>query len=139
MSTTDIDSLIERHREEVDAEIDKLRPAAEEFERLMTYREGMGKAPSARRTTRTRRTTSGGGGGGSNADRPQQFLEALKDKPDGLSIPEVAAEVGDVSPNYLYRVRDGLVEDGMVEKKGSKHILTKKGSDALAAKAGATA
>lgn len=134
----DIESLVERHRSEVEAEIEKLRPQAEEYERLVAYRESMGSAPRARRSSR---------GSGSraasrpNADRPQQFLDALKDNP-GAKIPDIAASIGDVSANYLYRVRDGLIEEGKVRKDddGKHYLVEAEGAKSGGRKtAGATA
>lgn len=120
LSTTD--SLIEKQRAEVDAEIEKLRPAAEEYERLVAYRDSMGAASPRKRATRAPRGGNTSTPARSDANRPQQFLDAVKDNP-GATIPQIAAAIGDVSANYLYRVRDTLVEEKKVRKEGQQHFL----------------
>lgn len=128
---TELESMIDRHRSEVEAKIEELRPQYEEYERLVTYRDGMtGATPRARRATRTRST--GGGGGGSNVNRSHETLEALRDEP-GLTIPDLAKKM-DVSANYLYRVRDNLEKDGLIRREGARLFLTDKGSEEVGGK-----
>jgi hypothetical protein len=114
-----IESLREKHMAEVDAKLEELRPAFEEFNDLMAYRESMGGKPRARTATRS----TGTRGPRAGVDRKQDVLTFLGEH-DGATIPEMAKGL-DVSANYLYRVRDGLVDEGLIRKDGQRHFLVK--------------
>ena len=120
--------FLDEKRKEIQARLNQLRPAVEEYELLKAADEALGglangkstptasAAPAARRP---RRTGSGGGrrgrprGGGTRA---AQALDLVKAKP-GITIPELAEAMG-IQQNYLYRVMPGLAEEGKVTKSG---------------------
>jgi len=128
------ETLLERHLAEVDAELEKLRPMHEQYLELEDYKARMtGTAPRSRSTARstsgTRRTRRSSGDG---PGRREQFMQVLADQPNS-TIPDVAKAIDGVSPNYLYRVRDGLVEDGFIVEGDSGHFsLTDEGKKHLA-------
>ena len=122
--------FLDEKRKEIQARLNQLRPAVEEYELLKAADEALGglangrpksttasAAPAARRPRRQR--GSGGGrrgrprGGGTRA---AQALDLVKDKP-GITIPELAEAMG-IQQNYLYRVMPGLAEEGKVTKSG---------------------
>lgn len=144
MASTELDNMKERHRAEVEEQIEALRPTVEKYEELVEYRESaFGSSPRGRRSTRTR---SGASGDRSEANRPEQFLKAVAEAP-GASIPEITKWINEqpdndkaVNANYLYRVRNDLVKDGSVRQEGNnRHYLTEKGAEQIGVKLDAPA
>jgi predicted Rossmann fold nucleotide-binding protein DprA/Smf involved in DNA uptake len=114
--------FLEQKKQEIQARMDELRPAVEEYERLdAALRALSGVNTSGSRTTSRR---SGGSAGGTgrrgrppgSGSRAAQALEVVKSRP-GITIPEMAQEMG-IQQNYLYRVLPGLEQDGKVRKEG---------------------
>ena len=121
--------FLDEKRKEIQARLNQLRPAVEEYELLKAADEALGGLANGKKSTptaaaapaarRPRRTGSGGGrrgrprGGGTRA---AQALDLVKNKP-GITIPELAEAMG-IQQNYLYRVMPGLAEEGKVTKSG---------------------
>jgi len=120
--------FLDEKRKEIQARLNQLRPAVEEYELLKAADEALGglangapksTASAAPATRRPKRAASGGGrrgrprGGGTRA---AQALDLVKNKP-GITIPELAEAMG-IQQNYLYRVMPGLAEEGKVTKSG---------------------
>jgi hypothetical protein len=120
------DFLTEK-RAEIGARLGELRPLVDEYARLeaaQTALEGVNgaappsapqraaAAPAATRTTGTGRRGRPKGSG----TRGAEALAMVKQTP-GIEIPAIAEKMG-IKQNYLYRVLPGLVEDGLVVKRG---------------------
>ena len=128
-SHTQMADFLDEKRKEIQARLNQLRPAVEEYELLKAADEALGglangapksTAVSGRRRLAGRKRAAGGGarrgrprGGGTRA---AQALELVKNKP-GITIPELAEAMG-IQQNYLYRVMPGLAEEGKVTKSG---------------------
>ncbi len=61
---------------------------------------------------------------GSGTRGPEALALITEAGDEGISIPELAVKMG-IKQNYLYRVLPGLVDDGSVEKRGTKWFLKK--------------
>jgi hypothetical protein len=114
-------------RTDLDNRLKELRPLYEEYLKLekakaalegvdTPRRRGPGRPPgSATRAPsgngrRRRRRRRGG-------TRAEQALSVVRDNP-GITVSELAPKVGIPQKNYLYRVMNGLTDDGLVRKKG---------------------
>jgi hypothetical protein len=120
--------FLDEKRKEIQARLNQLRPAVEEYELLKAADEALGglangapksTAAAATAARRPKRAAGSGArrgrprGGGTRA---AQALELVKNKP-GITIPELAEAMG-IQQNYLYRVMPGLAEEGKVTKSG---------------------
>jgi hypothetical protein len=118
-------------RTELDNRLKELRPLYEEYLKLEKAKaalqgvdgparrgpgrprgSGTGSGTSARSTNGRRRRRRRRGG-----TRAEQALQAVRDNP-GITVSELAPKVGISQKNYLYRVMNGLAEDGLVRKQG---------------------
>ncbi len=118
----EIEDLREKHLAEIDQQMDEFRPAHEAFLRLQEYKDSL----SGGKTT-TRRSSNGGSRGTrAGVDRRQEVIDFLRENP-GATIPDMGKGMN-VSNNYLYRVRDGLVDEGIIRKEGNKHFLADGGT-----------
>ncbi len=121
--------FLEEKQREIEARMQELRPAVEEYGRLEAASKALAgaqaPAPTGRGTRALPRRVGGGGGGGGTgrAGRPRgsgtrgnQALDIVREQP-GITIPEIAEKMG-IQQNYLYRVLPGLAQDGLVEKQG---------------------
>jgi hypothetical protein len=124
-----VSDFLEEKRREIEARMDELRPAVDEFQRLEAASKALAGAAAPAAATRSTRPLprrgggSGNGNGGGRAGRPRgsgtrgnQALEIVRAQP-GITIPEIAEKMG-IQQNYLYRVLPGLAQDGLVEKQG---------------------
>jgi len=114
-------------RTDLDNRLKELRPLHEEYLKLekakaalegvdTPRRRGPGRppgsptrAPSGNGRRRRRRRRGG--------TRAEQALSVVRDNP-GITVSELAPKVGIPQKNYLYRVMNGLTDDGLVRKKG---------------------
>lgn len=95
----------------LEAQRDALAPAVEAFNTL----EGMIARLVAARDGKT--VTAGNGNRAGRGDRPEQFLELLREAGDkGVIIAQAARDMGMSGPNYLYRIVPELIEAGLVRK-----------------------
>lgn len=104
---------------DIDSELEKLRPAHEEFLQLTDMRArvtGGGSKPRARAASSGSTGNSGTRAG--RGSRGEQFVAAVKARP-GITIPEVAAELG-IENNYLYRLRNTATANGQVRVEDGK-------------------
>ena len=126
--------FLEEKRREIQARMEELRPAVEEYHRLEAAEralagvpsEGGGRSGAGPARPRPRRNGSSGdtdGEGSGRRGRPkgsgqraQQALEQIRGQP-GITIPELADAMG-IKQNYLYRVVPDLQEQGLVVKSG---------------------
>jgi hypothetical protein len=114
-------------RTDLENRLKELRPLHEEYLKLEKARaalEGVD-APRRRGPGRPRRSgASAPSGNGrrrrrrrSGGTRAEQALAVVRDNP-GITVSELAPKVGIPQKNYLYRVMNGLADDGLVRKKG---------------------
>jgi hypothetical protein len=115
--------FLDEKRKEIQDRMKELRPLVDEFQRLEAAERALagvdGGAPSATAApTRRRRRATGGRRGRprGTGTRAQQALQLVRDRP-GITIPEMAQEMG-IKQNYLYRVLPGLLSEGKVTKSG---------------------
>jgi hypothetical protein len=114
-------------RTDLDNRLKELRPLYEEYLKLEKAkaaldgvdtppRRGPGRPPaspnraSSGNGRRRRRRRRGG-------TRAEQALAVVRDNP-GITVSDLAPKVGIPQKNYLYRVMNGLADDGLVRKKG---------------------
>jgi hypothetical protein len=123
--------FLDEKRKEIQARLKELKPAVEEYNKLLAADQALGglsngaaattatAAPTARRGRRGASRPSTGAkrgrpkGGGT---RSAQALQLVTERP-GITIPELA-EAMDIAQNYLYRVMPSLAEEGKVTKSG---------------------
>jgi hypothetical protein len=116
--------FLDEKRREIEARMEELRPAVDEFSRLERAAQALaGAADATRPVPRQAPRRASGGGSGAGRGRPRgsgtrgtQALDLVKAEP-GITIPEMAEKMG-IQQNYLYRVLPGLAQDGLVEKRG---------------------
>ena len=122
--------FLDEKRKEIQARLKELKPAVEEYNKLLAADQALGglangasapataaaapaagaAAPAAARLGAKRGRPKGGG------TRAAQALQLVSDRP-GITIPELAEAMG-IQQNYLYRVMPGLAEEGKVTKSG---------------------
>jgi hypothetical protein len=142
--------FLAQQRRQIDARLQQLRPAHEEYLTLLEAkqalegvkspsstsaapaRRGPGRPPgSGRRRATTARAKSANGrrrarrGGRRRAGntRADQALELIKSNP-GISVPQIADRMG-IRQNYLYRVTSALQKSGSVKRKGQGFVAAK--------------
>ncbi|WP_028058283.1 hypothetical protein [Candidatus Solirubrobacter pratensis] len=130
-----VESIFSGAIAEIDAKMEERRPAYEEFLELQDAKSrltGTSARPraAARTSTATSGTTRSTGTrrrAPGQPDRKGQFLAVLAER-GSATIPEIAKAIDDdVSPNYLYRVRDTSLKDGLIEPDGNGFKITAKG------------
>ncbi len=113
-------------RREAEGRLKELKPAYEEYLQLQEFLSlldqsakprrgpgrprGSGASTSGNGRRRRRRRRSGGSWG-------DKALEVVRQNP-GITVAEVGDKLGMKQKNYLYRVMNGLAEDGAVRKEG---------------------
>ena len=121
--------FLDEKRKEIQARLKELKPAVDEYNKLLASRSGTRRTLQRRlprRASRARRGRRGPGrppGSGAKRGRPKgggtraaQALQLVGERP-GITIPELAEAMG-IQQNYLYRVMPGLAEEGKVTKSG---------------------
>lgn len=115
------DFLTEKRRE-IEQRMKELRPLVDEYHQLVAAVAALnGAKPTAGATARkpkaaaaTKKTGKRGRPKGSGK-RAQQVLALVSERP-GITIPEIATEIG-IQQNYLYRVVPDLQKQGQVKKR----------------------
>ena len=121
--------LLSTTRSELEERLRELRPLVAEaarLERALGALSGLDSggavAPAARRRPRDTSPEPGGRRRGAprgrraGATRANQFLEIVRQSP-GISIAGAAEQMG-TAPNYLYRIANGLQQEGVLERRG---------------------
>ena len=120
--------FLDEKRAEIDARLNELRPLHEEYlrlERAKAALDGLDEAPKRRGPGRPRGSRNAESAptngrrrrrrsGGTHAERA---LQAIRQNP-GITVAELAPQLGIAHKNYLYRVLNGLQEEGAVTKEG---------------------
>jgi hypothetical protein len=141
--------FLTQQRQQIDAKLQELRPAHEEYLTLLEAkqaldgvksparvgrppgRRGPGRPPGSgggRRAASTRAPSSNGrrrprrGGTRRRAGgtRADQTLELIRSNP-GMTVPQIADKMG-IRQNYLYRVTAALQKQGSVKRKGQGFV-----------------
>jgi len=123
--------FLDEKRKEIQARLKELKPAVEEYNKLLAADQALGGlsngaatvATGAAAPARRGRRAAGRGGTGAKRGRPKgggtrsaEALRLVTERP-GITIPELAEAMG-IQQNYLYRVMPGLAEEGKVTKSG---------------------
>lgn len=131
MSTT-ADQIEEDTLRRIDARLEELVAAKEEYERLTEFRTrvcGTRRAAPAPKPGHSKSGASPARAPGGS--RQEEFLQLVTDNP-GISITDAAARMS-VAPNYLYRVRNKLRSDGKIrDENGGIYPVTKEDAEAEA-------
>lgn len=119
-------SLLDAQIAQAQANMDALKPAVDAFRaweqfagQLLDVKEG-----KVRRATpqHTRRTTTSTGTRAGRGNRPQEFLNVVKEAGDeGVTVTEAAAQMG-MGPNYLYRIAPDMEATGQVKKVNKRYV-----------------
>lgn len=114
-------------RADIDKRITELKDELRALERardaLQTGRRGPGRPRGSARSTApsgNRRRRRRGRRGGTRAE---QALELVRQNP-GITVADLAAQLKVPHKNYLYRVMNGLQEDGAVKKQGRGFVAS---------------
>jgi hypothetical protein len=124
--------FLDEKRKEIQARLKELKPAVEEYNKLLAADQALGGlsngaaatvATAAATPARRGRRSTGRPSTGAKRGRPKgggtrsaQALQLVTERP-GITIPELA-EAMDIAQNYLYRVMPSLAEEGKVTKSG---------------------
>lgn len=117
-----MDNLIEKTRTEFRTRLTELRPMVDEhneIERLLNVLDGKDGAQRLGRPA----MESGATQRSSNGNRKGEFLKVVEDNP-GISTSEAAKIMGLDKPNYLFRLKRQLVDDGKMVDSGRKLYVT---------------
>jgi hypothetical protein len=143
--------FLTQQRRQIDAKLQELRPAHEEYLTLLEAkqaldglkspsqpgrppgRRGPGRPPGSGRgrraaTTRTksangrRRPRRAGTRRRAGGTRADQTLQLIKSNP-GMTVPQIADKMG-IRQNYLYRVTAALQKQGSVKRKGQGFVAS---------------
>lgn len=140
--------FLTQQRQQIDARLQQLRPAHEEYLTLLEAKEaleglksparpgrppgrrGPGRPPGSRNarrsTTRSpsangrRRPRRAGTRRRAGGTRADQALQLIQSNP-GMTVPQIADKMG-IRQNYLYRVTAALQKDGSVKRKGQGFV-----------------
>jgi len=121
-------SFLSEERARIDEKLKELRPLHEEYLELERVKQALDSVEKPRRGPGRPRGSTGAAGGGrrrrrrSGGTRADQALQAVRQNP-GVTVGELARQLG-VQPNYLYRVMNGLQDDGAVKKQGKGYTAT---------------
>lgn len=99
-------------REMLEARIEELKPAIQEFQEIEAMLNGMGATP---RPAPRRRQTSSSSEGSRQSERYDEFLGIIGRNPEGIKVAQIAEEMGLKTPNYLYRLRDRAVREDKIQ------------------------
>src|SRR4051794_8051065 len=117
--------FLDEKRKEIQTRLKELRPLVDEFHRLEAAERALSgveatPAPAASPSRRTRRASGSSNGRRGrprgSGTRAQEALKLVRERP-GITIPELAQEMG-IKQNYLYRVMPTLAEENRVVKSG---------------------
>jgi len=114
--------FLSEKRAEIDARLKELRPLHDEFLKLERAKAALDGVDAPRRGPGRPRGSGSGSAGTKRrrrrgGTRAQQTLEVVRQNP-GITVNELAERMGVKQKNYLYRVLNGLAEDGAVRKEG---------------------
>src|SRR3954447_5538855 len=142
--------FLTQQRRRIDARLQELRPAHEEYLTLLEAKEaldglksssgatatpgrrGPGRPPGSGRGRRAGTASRAASANGrrrprrrttrrrAGGTRADQALQLIKSNP-GMSVPEIADKMG-IRQNYLYRVTAGLQKQGSVKRKGQGFV-----------------
>lgn len=104
--------FLSEKRAEIDSRLKELRPLHDEYiklERAKAALEGLEQPRSQRQRQRRRRRAGG--------TAAEHALAAVRQSP-GITVAELAPKLGIKHKNYLYRVLNGLQQEGAVTKQG---------------------
>lgn len=123
-------SFLSEERARIDEKLKELRPLHEEYLELERVKQALDSVDKPRRGPgRPRGSTAPAPSGArrrrSGGTRADQALQAVRQNP-GVTVTELAGQLG-VQPNYLYRVMNGLQDDGAVKKQGKGYSATEPG------------
>lgn len=100
------DAILSTFREQMEAQMEELRPNYEAFLRLQTIVSNFDKVT----TTATRKSRKGG------ISRAEEFLALVNEAgPEGISVAEASEKMG-INQNYLYRIAKDHAEANTVLK-----------------------
>lgn len=118
---TPTEALLNGTRTQLEAQLEELRAAHEEFMRVQTILSNFdaiasGQAIRSRGTTATADRAARG-------ERPEQFLAIVKESGDkGITVAEVADKMGMENANYLYRLAKDMVAANKLRKDDEKRF-----------------
>jgi CRP-like cAMP-binding protein len=114
------DFLTEKRRE-IEQRMKELRPLVDEYHQLEAAVAALNGAKPVTRATRKPKAAARPAGTGKrgrpkgSGKRAQEVLALVNERP-GITIPEIATEIG-IQQNYLYRVVPDLQKQGTIRKK----------------------
>lgn len=118
--------FLDQTRSDIDKRLKELRPLHDEFLKLERAKAALdGIEAPRRRPGRPRGSSSNGrrrrrrrGG-----TRAEQALAQVRQNP-GVTVAELSDKLNVKHKNYLYRVMNGLQQDGSVKKQGRGYVAT---------------
>jgi hypothetical protein len=114
------DFLTEKRRE-IEQRMKELRPLVDEYHQLEAAVAALNGAKPSVATVRKPKAAARPKGSGKrgrpkgSGKRAQQVLQLVNERP-GITIPEIATEIG-IQQNYLYRVVPDLQKQGAIKKR----------------------
>jgi hypothetical protein len=118
--------FLDQTRTDIDKRLKELRPLHDEYLKLERARAALEGIEAPRRRPGRPRGSSGNGRrmrrrrGGTRAE---QALAQVRKNP-GVTVAELSKTLNVKHKNYLYRVMNGLQQDGTVRKEGRGYVAT---------------
>lgn len=125
-ATKEKETVVSKAREMLEKRLAELQPMVTEAKEISETLDAMNGNPTPTAAPRARRTRSGNGGSGSSAgtgERYEQFLQVIRDNADGIKVADAAKEMGLKNPNYLYRLRDKAVDEGLIKQETDGRLI----------------
>jgi hypothetical protein len=119
--------FLDQTRSDIERRLKELRPLHDEFLKLERAKAALEGIEAPRRGRRPGRPRGSGNGrrrrrrrGGTRAE---QALAQVRQNP-GVTVAELSSKLNVKHKNYLYRVMNGLQQDGAVKKEGRGYVAT---------------
>jgi hypothetical protein len=110
-------SELQERQQETERILASIREEASEIEAMLNPVQPQAPAPAASASAPAQRATRASQNGSGPTGRAKAFLDSVQKNP-GQPVTFHAAKMGLKQPNYLYRIRGQLEEQGLLRREG---------------------
>ena len=116
-------AILSETRERLEAQLEELRPQAEAFHRVEQVLANFDQITSGRAVRRGTRRGTSSSDRAPRGSRLEEFVQIVKDSgEEGITVTEAAEKAEGVNKNYLYRLANDAVDEGLIQKVGKKYV-----------------